>query len=144
MQPLLQQHLRRRAGLEPPLVAGSHLDEDSLTAFTEGYLTEPETTPIITHLVDCAFCRRTTARLINLAAELGETSSQATSPVPAPEAAGRLRRLLDRLAARVLPASDDVAVFAYQSRPEEADRPEEIEPAPAPDSSAGEPGKKES
>jgi anti-sigma factor ChrR (cupin superfamily) len=92
MQALIHHHLRRRASLQPPLAASGHLDEDSLAAFTEGRLTKSESTPIITHLVDCAFCRRTTVRIIHFSAELGETEQVELSQTNAEP--GRLKRLL--------------------------------------------------
>jgi hypothetical protein len=40
-----------------------HIDDDSLSAFVEGTLNERESAPVVSHLVDCWFCRHTTARL---------------------------------------------------------------------------------
>ena len=123
MENLLHKHLQRQALVAPPLVAGAHLDEDALAAFTEGSLSEVESKPIISHLVDCAFCRRITVRLMNLAVELGETretSVTTTSPEP-----GRIRRLLESLTSRILPASDEMAVFAYHAPAEDFQKSEQ-------------------
>lgn len=114
---LLQHHLQRRATLTPPLAAGDHLDDDTLAAFTEGRLSETQSTPVISHLISCHLCRHGTAQLLQLAAEMGEFEHEPVA-TPAPDR-GRLRQLLDSLAARVLPAADDSAVFAYQARAEE-------------------------
>jgi hypothetical protein len=120
MQALIHHHLRRRASFEPPLAASEHLDADALASFTEGRLTETEAKPVISHLIACAFCRHTSARLFNLAFELGDFAGDAPAPNAAPEP-GRIRRLLESLAARVLPASDETAVFAYHVHPDEAE-----------------------
>lgn len=40
-----------------------HLDEDILSAFIEGTVTEKQAVPILRHLIDCGFCRRLTAKL---------------------------------------------------------------------------------
>jgi hypothetical protein len=44
----------------------SHLDEDYLSAFVEGALTQSQAAPILKHLVDCVLCRRVTAQLAQL------------------------------------------------------------------------------
>ncbi|MEJ7618182.1 MAG: hypothetical protein WKF30_14735 [Pyrinomonadaceae bacterium] len=119
---LLHHHLQRRAALAPPLSAGDHLDEDALAAFTEGRLSKTESTPVVSHLIDCSFCRHTTAHLFRLAAELGEFEHESEAlRQPQPQESGRVRQLLESLAARVLPASDESAVFAYQVRAEETE-----------------------
>ena len=43
-----------------------HLDEDSLSAFIEGQSSEREAQPMVSHLVDCSFCRHVTAELVRL------------------------------------------------------------------------------
>ena len=112
MRRMIHQHLQRSALIAPPMVSAVHLDEDSLSAFIEGRLTETESTPIVSHLVACGFCRRITAQLVRLESE---TSASETSAPPATEEPGRIRRLLQELATRVLPAADEEAVFAYHA-----------------------------
>lgn len=51
-----------------------HLDEDLLSAFIEGVLTERQYIPVIKHLIDCAFCRRVTAQLSKLTDDLYEVT----------------------------------------------------------------------
>src|SRR5678816_1862759 len=46
-----------------------HLDEDSLSAFVEGRISERESVPFVSHLVDCSFCRHVTTELIRLDSE---------------------------------------------------------------------------
>ncbi|HKS30155.1 MAG TPA: hypothetical protein VJS44_20190 [Pyrinomonadaceae bacterium] len=114
---MIHQHLQRSAMVAPPVIAGVHLDEDALSAFVEGRLTETESAPVIQHLVGCAFCRRATAELVRLESEIGP----AETATPASEQAepGRIRSLLDSLASRVLPQSEGDAVFAYHAPAED-------------------------
>jgi hypothetical protein len=124
---MIHQHLQRRAMAAPPVVVMNvHLDEDALSAFVEGRLTEQESTPVIQHLVGCGFCRRATAQLIRLESELGPADlgpSEALKDEP-----GRIRSLLDDLASRVLPQSEGDAVFAYHA-PAEDFKPKAETPA---------------
>lgn len=113
---MIHQHLQRSAMVATPVVAGVHLDEDALSAFVEGRLTETESAPVIQHLVGCGFCRRATAELIRLESQIGPAEG-ATPPVE--EEPGRIRSLLDNLASRVLPQSDADAVFAYHAPAED-------------------------
>lgn len=109
---MVHHHLRRRALVAQQMLADAHLDEDALSAFTEGRLSENESAPVVKHLVACSFCRNITAQLIRLDSEIGEHAQNIPST---PEEPGRIRRLLDDLAARVFPSSDDEAVFAYHA-----------------------------
>lgn len=118
MRRMIQQHLQTRALVTLPTLDGVHLDEDALNAFVEGRLSQPESAPIIKHLVSCAYCRQATSQLVRLETETGI----ATSPTPvasSEEEPGRIRRLLEDLASRVLPASDEDAVFAYHAPAED-------------------------
>jgi hypothetical protein len=116
MRRTLHNYLQRRTLISPPLTAGEHLDEDQLAAFTEGRLSEEESRPLTMHLVDCASCRRITARLVRLEDELGEQEI----PASAPQEPGRIRKLLAELAARVVPSTEDT-VFAYHSPVEDSE-----------------------
>jgi hypothetical protein len=117
---MVHTHLRRRALVAPPFAAGTHLDEDALSAFTEGRLSEQESAPVVRHLVACSFCRHITAQLVRLDSEVGETA-QAAAP-PAQEEPGRIRRMLEDMAARVFASHDDDAVFAYQAQAEDVEK----------------------
>ena len=116
---MIHQHLQRRAMVAPPVVSDLHLDEDALSAFVEGRLTETESSPVVQHLVACSFCRRATVQLIRLESEIGAPEASAT---PAQEEPGRIRRLLDDLASRVLPHNEGDAVFAYHAPAEDFKR----------------------
>jgi hypothetical protein len=110
---MIHQHLLQRVEIGPTAgayPAGAHLDEDALSAFVEGRLSDSESAPIISHLVACNTCRRFTAELIRLESEIGQSEVSLPAHVEEP---GRIRSLLERLAARVLPSSDEV--FAYHA-----------------------------
>lgn len=106
--------------------AGAHLDEDALSAFVEGQLGERESAPLISHLVACGSCRRITAQLIRLEDELEGGPETAPAPVTE-EGRGRLRRFLAELSERVLPSSEEDAVFAYHAPAEDFEKPSEPE-----------------
>jgi hypothetical protein len=118
---IVHEHLRR-ASLSPTSPVGRHLDEDALSAFVEGRLSETESAPFIKHLVSCISCRHITAQLVRLDTEL----SGEEIPVPIPsEEPGRIRRLLADLAARVLPSTEDNAVFAYHAPADDFEKKDE-------------------
>jgi hypothetical protein len=112
---MIHQHLLQRAEVGPPVglyLAGTHLDEDALSAFVEGRLSELESAPVISHLVTCNSCRRFTAELVRLETETG-FGDVGAPPSTGAAAPGRIRSLLEDLASRVLPDSDEV--FAYHA-----------------------------
>jgi hypothetical protein len=115
---MVDQYLRRRALTAPPVPSGEHLDEDALAVFVEGRLSEAESAPLISHLVDCGLCRLATSQLIRLESEFGEVNIAQPVGADAPEP-GRIRRLLEGLAARVIPQSDEESVFAYHAPAED-------------------------
>ena len=110
---MIHQHLQRRAMVAPLVAADVHLDEDALSAFVEGRLTEAESAPVIQHLVGCGLCRRTTAQLVRLESEIGP--AEVSAPDQAHDEPGRVRSLLDDLSSRVLPQPEGDAVFAYHA-----------------------------
>jgi len=114
-------HLRR-ASLAPTSTVGGHLDEDALSAFVEGRLSEAESAPFIKHLVSCTSCRHITAQLVRLDTEL---SGHETPVTVSTEEPGRIRRLLADLAARVLPSTEDNAVFAYHAPADDFEKKDE-------------------
>jgi hypothetical protein len=124
---LIDQRLKTRtpAG-SPPGTAGPHLDEDVICAFVESRLEEPESLPIISHLVACASCRQTTAQLIRFESQF-DSEPDVTTPEESP---GRVQLLLERLASGLIPSFSEDAVFAYQSPADESEQEatEQIEP----------------
>ena len=110
---LVHQHLQRRTtAIAPASPLGAHLDEDALSAFIEGRLSNLESAPLVRHLVGCGSCRQITAQLIRLDTELSGVETELIPPVEEP---GRIRRLLADLASRVLPSSEGDVVFAYHA-----------------------------
>ena len=71
---LLSLYLRERQTEKNFNNIHSHLDEDSLSAFVEGALTQSQAAPILKHLIDCILCRRVTAQLAELSNVLDESS----------------------------------------------------------------------
>ncbi len=116
---MIHQHLQRRAMVQPSVVTDAHLDEDALSAFVEGRLSETESAPVVQHLVACGFCRRATAELVRLEAEVGSAVDTTTDTEQEP---GRVRKLLNDLASRVLPHAEADAVFAYHAPAEGSKR----------------------
>jgi hypothetical protein len=114
---MIHQHLQHSAMAALPVVTDVHMDEDALSAFVEGRLTETESMPVIQHLVGCGFCRRATAQLIRLESEIGSVDVGAAGTEK--DEPGRIRSLLDDLASRVLPQSEGDAVFAYHAPAED-------------------------
>jgi hypothetical protein len=110
---MVHQHLSGRASLASASPVGTHLDEDALSAFVEGRLSNLESAPLVRHLVGCGSCRNITAQLIRLDTELSALETE-TAPL-SEEEPGRIRRLLADLASRVLPSSEDDVVFAYHA-----------------------------
>ena len=120
---MIHEHLQRRVMTAPPVQAGLHLDEDALSAFIEGRLSEQESAPVVTHLVGCGFCRRITAQLVRLEYEIGPAETGATTE--AAEEPGRIRRLLEGLRTRVVPQAEGDTVFAYHAPAEDFRRKNE-------------------
>ena len=116
---MIEQRLKTRTADEsssaPPT---AHLDEDAICAFVEARLDEAESLPIISHLVACASCRQTTAQLIRLESQFDAENVDATLD----DGPGRVRQLLERLAAGLTPSFEEDVVFGYQSP---ADEPEQ-------------------
>lgn len=99
----------------------AHLDQDLLTAFVEGSLNRREAGPVISHLVDCSFCRHITAELVRLDLEFaGETVER---PVVTEEPS-KISAVLNGLLSRIFGTADG-AVFAHQESDEEDKEPED-------------------
>jgi len=102
----------------------AHPDEDTVSAFLEGQLDEAGSSQMVSHLITCGSCRHTTAQLTRLDSQINtENDSPLTD-----EGLGRVRLLLEGLASRVMPSSEEDVVFAYQN-PSEVSTVA-IEPAP--------------
>lgn len=104
----------------------AHLDEDLLTAFVEGSLSVRESQPVVTHLVDCSFCRHVTAELIKLDYAFAETAE--IRPFAAAKAEpSRISEVLSNLLGKIF-GSNEGAVFAHEEKEETAEKSEKREP----------------
>jgi anti-sigma factor RsiW len=114
---LVHNYLQNQHLLSPPVAGRQHLDDDELSAFTEGRLTRAEAAPLIKHLVDCNHCRHMTASLARLETDMGDIPLANGTE----RQAGSIQQLLSKLAARVMPSDLDNAVMAYEEKKEETE-----------------------
>lgn len=116
IQNLVGQFLKARSANEyNRAAAGPHLDQDSLAAFTEGTLSEREAKPVVTHLVDCSFCRHVTAELIRLDMAFAETP--ATAEIAETSEPRKVSEVLSGLISKIFGTTDG-AVFAHEEKDE--------------------------
>lgn len=99
----------------------NHLDEDSLTAFVEGNLSETEAKPIVNHLIDCSFCRHVTSELVRLDLAFEEQPAQALASESQPS---KVSEVLNNLLSRIF-GTNDGAVFAHEEKKEETEKQED-------------------
>ena len=126
MQGLVDRYLRVRPPAEIPESApGFHLDDDSLSAFAEGNLSEREARPIVGHLVNCSFCRHITTELVRL--DLAFAENEAVNPVAENREPSRVSEVLSGLLSRIFGTSDD-AVFAHHEKNNDEKEAGEDEP----------------
>ncbi|MDQ3800008.1 MAG: hypothetical protein M3384_11185 [Acidobacteriota bacterium] len=123
IQGLLDNYLRFRSA-STGLNNDRHLDDDSLTAFVEGNLSERESTPILSHLVDCSFCRHVTAELVRLDFAFADEEAPVRVADNA-NAPSSVSDVLNNLLSRIFGTSDSSAVLAHQQPEEKEDEEEE-------------------
>jgi hypothetical protein len=123
IQGVLDRYLRSRNSREDLALQDRHLDEDSLAAFTEGNLSEREARPIVSHLVDCSFCRHVTAELVRLDSAFADEEVQVAVAENQPS---KISEVLSNLFSRIFGASDG-AVFAHQEKEEDSEKEENVE-----------------
>jgi hypothetical protein len=121
IQGLLDRFLSSKVSLNNSTTQERHLDEDSLAAFTEGNLGEWEALPIVSHLVNCSFCRHVTAELVRLdlafaddEVRIGVNENQPLS----------ISETLNGLLSRIF-GTNDSAVFAHQEKEEDLEDTED-------------------
>jgi len=120
MQGLVDRYLKvRSASGAPAAEPGLHLDDDSLAAFAEGNLSEREARPIVSHIVDCSFCRHITAELVRL--DFAFAEDEALNPLAENRAPSRVSEVLSGLLSRIFGTSGD-AVFAHNEMDKEEDK----------------------
>jgi hypothetical protein len=121
IQGLLDRYLNRQSTANGLSTQQNHLDEDYLTAFVEGNLSEREAKPIVSHLVDCSFCRHVTAELIRLDFAFADEQVQVAVQESQPS---KISEVLHGLLARIL-GTGDSAVFAHHETEEKAEEKDE-------------------
>ena len=106
IQGLLDKYLSSR-GASPG--DSAHLDDDTVSAFIDGMLSERESGPALIHLADCSFCRHKTAELVRLDAAFADepVTAEAASKEPT-----RVSEVLGSLLERLFGSSDS-SVFAH-------------------------------
>ena len=123
---LLDHYLASRRTLKSSAAETSvHLDDDALSTFVEGALSQRELAPVVTHLVECGFCLHKTAELARLDLELADvtgTAHLAESPRPQ-----RMSTMLSELFSKIF-GTNDAAVFAHQEKEETEPVDEEDSP----------------
>ena len=117
IQGLIDRYLVTRS-MAGPAESGHHVDEDSLSAFVEGTLNARESDSIVSHLVDCGFCRHSTAELIRLDLEFAEDEAPAIAETSAQPA--RISEVLSGIFSKIFGTSDG-AVFAHEEKKDEVD-----------------------
>jgi len=123
IQGVIDRFLRSKVSSDSSTVQGQHLDEDSLAAFTEGNLSKREVQPILSHLVDCSFCRHVTSELIRLDLAFADDEVQVTVPEQQPS---KISEVLNNLLSRIF-GTNDGAVFAHQEKEDVENTEEESE-----------------
>ena len=109
IQGLLDRLLKVRSAEFNTFTNQDHLDEDTLSSFVEGNITEREAKPVVSHLVDCSFCRNITTELVRLdLAFAGETSPE----IIAETQPTRISDVLSGILTRIF-GSNEGAVFAH-------------------------------
>lgn len=124
IQGLLARYLALRPAGTSSNVGSSHLDEDTLSAFTEGRVSDREATPVILHLTDCNFCRHRTVELVRLDLNFADLSDAAPVRETSAEPAS-ISSVLSGILARIF-GTNDAAVFAHEERKDESEK--EVEP----------------
>lgn len=123
IQGVLDSYLRSRVSDKNLVWQERHLDEDSLTAFAEGNLSERELQPVVGHLVECSFCRQVTTELVRLDLAFAEKEVEA---VVAEKRPSKISEVLESLLSHVFGANDG-AVFAHEEKKEDSEGAENLE-----------------
>jgi hypothetical protein len=122
IQGLLDVFLKRNSSARR--FAGStdgHLDQDTLSAFVEGNLGERQATPVVSHLVDCSFCRHVTAELVKLDAAFADEPAREAIADSQPS---RVSEVLGGLLNRIF-GTGDGSVFAHHEDEKDSEEPSE-------------------
>lgn len=104
--------------------SGRHIDADTLAAFVESSLSLRESEPVAAHLVDCGFCRKTSAELIRLH---NEFSTRPVRDVVRQGESSKISEVLSSLLQKLL-GSSDATVFAHEESEEEKAKTDDKDP----------------
>ncbi len=122
IQGLLDSYLRTNSSSKT-LTQTNHLDEDTITAFVEGNLSERENKPITNHLIECSLCRQITAEIIKLNLEFAEETQLIPTATSQPT---KVSEVLNNILSQIFGTSDD-AVFAHHETNEDSKKDEKPE-----------------
>jgi len=122
IQGLLDRFLRSQVSRNSSAAHERHLDEDLLAAFAEGNLGEREALPIVSHLVNCSFCRHVTAELVRLDLAFADEEVRVAANENQPS---KISEVLNNLLSRIFGTSDS-AVFAHQENEEDSKDTEDL------------------
>jgi hypothetical protein len=122
IQGLLDRFLRVRSAKISFKENENHLDEDSLTAFIEGTISERESPMLLSHLVNCSFCLHVTGELARLNDAFAKDEVSSVRPTSGPT---KISEVLSGLFSRIFGVSDG-AVFAHQEEEEKKEDEKEI------------------
>ena len=114
IQGLLDRFLKVRSVENVAVASQDHLDEDTLSAFVEGNLKEREAKPIVSHLVDCSFCKKITTELVRLDLAFESAPQREAAPETQPT---KIADVLGGILNRIF-GSNDGAVFAHHEKEE--------------------------
>ncbi len=114
IQGLMDRYLRSKVSSNDFALRERHLDEDLLTAFTEGNLSEREGQPVVRHLLNCSYCRHITTELIKLDLAFAEEIQVAAVE----NQPSKISEVLSGLLSRIFGTNDSV-VFAHQEKEDE-------------------------
>ena len=123
IQDLLSRYLSLRAK-DGSVDPGTHIDQDSLSAFAEGTLSERESAPVVGHLVRCSFCRHVTTELVRMDLAFAETAPEAQLVESAQPS--KVSEVLSSILGRLFGANE-AAVFAHEERKEDEEKTEKPE-----------------
>lgn len=112
IQGLLDRFLRVRSANKN--FNDNHLDEDSLTAFVEGKISERESPAIVQHLTDCSFCLHITGELAKMNAVFAEDEIIVPNPTKEPM---KISEVLGGIMSRIFGTTDG-SVFAHEEKEE--------------------------
>jgi hypothetical protein len=123
IQGLLDRYLRFRSANNTFKENENHLDEDSLTAFIEGKISERESPSLLSHLVSCSFCLHVTGELAKLNEAFAEDDVVITAQSQEPT---RISEVLSGLFSRIF-GSTEGAVFAHHEEEKEEKKEDDKE-----------------